>query len=659
MKPQLVFILALLLAGSPGWAWDTNPQEQALAVLLSNEPGQRRPELVFDPVLAEVARGRAIDMGKRNFFNHVNPDGVAADFLVRQAGYALPTWWPTDPKSNGVESIGGGYTSAQAVWSAWMGSAPHHTHLLAVDLDTNQTDTFFAAETHYGIGYAEVPGSKYIHYWVVITAPPGIYISSPKAGAKLPDNSTIVEGTSPPELPVASIEAQLESLSGTSAPVVASGTANWSTSFNGLAHGPSLVRVKAKDAGGEVISEAMVSFAYVELSTLVVSASGSGSITAEFSGTTSREIGSTCQIAATPAKGFVFTGWTGGISSASSVLSFAMPDGLSLQANFIPDPFPAAKGNYTGLLTSGTQGLVKIALQSSGAFSGKVYLGAISYRFSGRFSPLGVADVSVKGMPLDTLHLIFPNDGSEQITGTFTDGAVASGFTADRAVFGKNSPAPLAGKYTFAMTPSVSGSNLPVGASIGFLRINDSGAGMFHGRLADNTPFACAAPITKEGSLPLFARLPRHRGLLSGELAFANLPGSDASGKVRWGQFANLNDPANPNGFTLVLDAAVSSFAAPISLPADFNLSFFGSLVANTPVTLLNTGKSLFPGATPLPISLSANKNTGSISGSFIHPDTADKCLVRAVYLQKKGAAFGFFAGKSKLGGITLLPPGQ
>jgi uncharacterized protein YkwD len=44
-----------------------------------------------------------------------------------------------------------------------MNSTGHRAHILGLD-------SFWAEQTDYGIGYANVPGSPYRHYWVVITA---------------------------------------------------------------------------------------------------------------------------------------------------------------------------------------------------------------------------------------------------------------------------------------------------------------------------------------------------------------------------------------------------------------------------------------------------------------------------------------------------------
>ncbi len=143
-----------------------NPQEVQIAQLMINHPEQQRPSLTCHPILAQVARERAQDMADRHYFSHVNPDGYGPNYLVEQAGYDLPSYYSSAPDANNIESIAGGYPTADAAWQGWMNSPAHRTHLLGLD-------PFWAEQIDYGIGYVYEPDSDYGHYWVVITAKPG------------------------------------------------------------------------------------------------------------------------------------------------------------------------------------------------------------------------------------------------------------------------------------------------------------------------------------------------------------------------------------------------------------------------------------------------------------------------------------------------------
>ncbi len=140
-----------------------NAQEAAIAGFMRSEPGQRRPSLTCNPILASVARSRATDMAARRYFSHVNPDGIGPNYLVRQAGYNLPGGYDGTLEGNNIESIAAGYGTAEEAWQGWMGSEGHRSHLLGLE-------PFWAEQLEYGVGYAYLPGSEYGSYWVVITA---------------------------------------------------------------------------------------------------------------------------------------------------------------------------------------------------------------------------------------------------------------------------------------------------------------------------------------------------------------------------------------------------------------------------------------------------------------------------------------------------------
>jgi uncharacterized protein YkwD len=138
--------------------------EAAVLAKMASHPEQRRPSLTCDPILASVARARAEDMADRDYFGHVNPDGIGPNYLVEKAGFALPEWYDHDRDANNIESIAAGFGTANEAWAAWMESNGHRTHLLALD-------SFYAQQVKVGVGYASAPGTRFEHYWVIISAP--------------------------------------------------------------------------------------------------------------------------------------------------------------------------------------------------------------------------------------------------------------------------------------------------------------------------------------------------------------------------------------------------------------------------------------------------------------------------------------------------------
>lgn len=146
-------------------ACEPSAEEAQLENLLRSVPEQTRDRVECDVVLSAVARERAKDMAQRHYFGHVNPDGVGPNQLVRNAGYPLPDYYTPSQDGNNIESIAGGYSSAQAAWAGLMESPGHRRHLVG-EID------FYREQTDVGIGYYYDAQSDYQHYWVIITAKP-------------------------------------------------------------------------------------------------------------------------------------------------------------------------------------------------------------------------------------------------------------------------------------------------------------------------------------------------------------------------------------------------------------------------------------------------------------------------------------------------------
>lgn len=66
--------------------------------------------------------------------------------------------------SNQVESLAAGNVTAQTTMDQWMKSWSHESQVLALA-------PFYREQTRYGVGYAKVPGSPFIQYWVFLSAP--------------------------------------------------------------------------------------------------------------------------------------------------------------------------------------------------------------------------------------------------------------------------------------------------------------------------------------------------------------------------------------------------------------------------------------------------------------------------------------------------------
>lgn len=88
--------------------------------------------LAMNAALRCAARVHAADMGARQYFDHVNPEGENPGDRLARAGYAASTWG---------ENIALGYPSPEAVVAGWMASDGHCANIMR------------AAFSEIGVGY--------------------------------------------------------------------------------------------------------------------------------------------------------------------------------------------------------------------------------------------------------------------------------------------------------------------------------------------------------------------------------------------------------------------------------------------------------------------------------------------------------------------------
>jgi len=104
-------------------------------------------DLEFDCRLWQASVGHSLDMGQRNYFSHVTPEGL--DPFDRSAPYGLPTF---------SENIAAGGTDAASTLEQWKNSDGHCTNMMD------------AAHNRMAVGYAYVASSTYKHYWTQLFA---------------------------------------------------------------------------------------------------------------------------------------------------------------------------------------------------------------------------------------------------------------------------------------------------------------------------------------------------------------------------------------------------------------------------------------------------------------------------------------------------------
>lgn len=368
------------------------------------------------------------------------------------------------------------------------------------------------------------------------TTPPTVGITSaPRNGTRLTSPNVIITGTANDSVAIAAVEIT----DNNGQPRRAIGTNSWEAQIS-LTPGPNIIQVYSVNTSGNVSTNATLNLTYIATSTLVVQTSGQGVVSPNLNGA-SLQIGQAYTLRANPVPGQAFASWSG-VNSQSRVLTFVMQSNLVLTANFVPSPFPSVAGNYAGLaantnaVTPDNSGYFGLTVTPSGNFSGKMLLGGGHYGFHGQFDISGNAIVTVNRgsilTPLNfTLHIDLSN-GTDQVTGSVTDGAWASGVSADKNIFNSQfNPASQAGLRNFILQQA---NDTAIQAGLGEGRISTAGIANVNGSLEDGTKFRTSTTLAKNGDCPFYLSMNKGTEIVIGWLNFPTIPNPTASGTVLW-----------------------------------------------------------------------------------------------------------------------------
>jgi hypothetical protein len=390
------------------------------------------------------------------------------------------------------------------------------------------------------------------------TAEPVVQISSPLANARLTSanasfSGTIVEVGSKPTLQYRLGTAgnwTASSLGGTASPYSFLQTVT-------LKPGANTVQFQAKDLAGNTSAVASLNVSYVVPSTLKITApnTADGSLTSGFGGSTSREVGVSYTVTATPASGMVFKEWlkNGTRISTNATLSFTMEPGLNLTPVFVPD-FAKLGGFYNGLIGTGAigngstadrqaftanNGFLQITSSANGSLSGVLKIEGKSHSFTGTMGANKRATITVarSGKSNATLSMNLTSALPGEISGTVSTGGVPISFRALRGGYMAGAAKhALAGKrYAIVLPP-------PTGLAMGYghaaLTLADDGSALLSVALANGQALNAEARIVDDGAgnwvFPVYADA---SGLFTGEIVIPKstpASGSELGGSLEW-----------------------------------------------------------------------------------------------------------------------------
>lgn len=153
--------------GAPMTAAEEQLSQDALAAMNSHRAGHSLPPFAAHPEGAQVAYDHCVDMRTRNFFSHVNPDGVNPSQRIANAGIVNnpgPGFVPSNFVGENIASGTNALQTGQEVVDGWIGSPAHHTQIDAPQpVSGAQT---MPPWTHVGIGVHQGPGGQI--WWTAV-----------------------------------------------------------------------------------------------------------------------------------------------------------------------------------------------------------------------------------------------------------------------------------------------------------------------------------------------------------------------------------------------------------------------------------------------------------------------------------------------------------
>ncbi|HVM46617.1 MAG TPA: Ig-like domain-containing protein [Candidatus Acidoferrum sp.] len=507
---------------------------------------------------------------------------------------------------------------------------------------------------------------------------PFVTIVSPAANSRTTNAPADVTGTARDNDQVANVWVNVNG-AGFVLATTQNGWTNWILPQQPLIAGTNAVQAYAVDASGNLSSTNMRKFFFVVPSTLTLVTNGTGSITRNFSGKM-LDVGQAYQVTAVAGTQQVFANWVGtspqgpGLASTSAKLNFLMQPDLVLQANFIPNPFLAAQGNYNGLFAEAppeqdSTGFFFLTLTGSGAYSGSLKRGANRYPFAGHFNAFGQATQVVARPGTNAWVLRMGLDFAvQQIAGSVSnsvDGGWVAGLGSDRQVFDAHTnPAPYAGTYTMTIPGTGNDSpDLPGGNGYATLSIPSNGVATVNGSLADGASFSQTVPVPQNGMLPLYAPLyTGGKGSVSGWLAFSNQPNSDFTGVLTWLKPPLSSGSVYTNGFTQQVEAYGLRYTSPARGRRVLNFTYADVVLSGgnlsqsiTNQVLLGTN-NVVTNLSPNGLTMTVTSSSGLVSGTVMDPATATSIPWKGVVLQGWNLASGYFLGTNQSGSFYWLP---
>ena len=334
-------------------------------------------------------------------------------------------------------------------------------------------------------------------------------------------------------------------------------------------------------------------------------------------------------------------------------------------------------GSYNGVILAdepahSTSGIINVVLTRVGGFTANASYGGkkVSLKGSlvadGKFTGLAGKGAAALGV---TLTLV-TDEGANAIVGTIGGSTGKTSFVADRLIFSKTTPTPLAGKYVALFTARDGGApGAPEGDGFGVVTVARDGTLSVSGEFADGTKFSQKTALGGDDEWPFYVTMDAGKSSAVARIFFREIAGlSDLDGTVQWFRAARPIAAAYRGAFTARLPLVGSAYTPPVAGQAVFDFGTAGqkakmilSGVGIDPDLVLPfsfdaTGKGVFPvPGSSLP-QLKLSLPDGRVSGSALLPGDKAATKFRGVAFPKQKGGSGYFI-RLRSGGTVELKP--
>jgi hypothetical protein len=496
------------------------------------------------------------------------------------------------------------------------------------------------------------------------SARPSVTITSPRANARLTNETLLVEGTAKDSFSLARV---MVSLNGGDF-VEAAGATNWSFEL-ALIAGTNVIQAKAIDRGSNESTIATVRTIFVVPSLFTLARPVNGTVTPNLSGQM-LEVGKGYILTAIPADGYLFSHWDGDLGSALPALGFLMRSNLTLAAHFVPNPFTPIKGAYSGLFQDTNSfardgfGFFTTTISDAGRFSAALQLGFKKYATTGKFDLAGHATnslrLSVTNPVTVELHLDLA-DGTGQLTGRVAGATWSAALLARRsAQVSPPSVSPNAGNYTVLIPGDADASSGPGGDGYGAVTVSTGGLLTFAGVLGDGSKAPQRIVLSHDGFWPLHVPSYGGKGFVLGWVQFVESDEANLGGSLLWLKPSQTGKGPYPAGFRVASELIGSRYSLPSGasvLSYSNGIAAFsgGNLSApfTNQVTILADGGIRSSDKT---LTATVSPAKGLVAGKVTVPASHRVLTFKGVALQKQQVSGGLFIGPSESGRFHLGP---